>query len=79
MRLEALDYILALLHTDEISSKPLHTTENYSFTLKSLILSAELQLLSGALGLQALGPLYQDSSEPINLLHYQVGASEALQ
>ena len=70
--MEALSCILALLYPKDTCTRPPKTTWDQSFTLKSLVLSAELELLAGALGLQALQTSSQGNSDCVTLLHYQV-------
>ncbi|XP_048583459.1 probable E3 ubiquitin-protein ligase HERC1 isoform X5 [Nematostella vectensis] len=65
MRLEGLNYILSLLQPEEGTVSP--PTVN----LRSLLLSTQLQLLSGALGLEGLGTTPPEITDHVHLLHYQ--------
>ena len=69
MRLEALNQLLALL-APEVGSE--EGGERPSCSLKSLLLTVQMLVLSGSLGLQLVGPEAQETADVVHLLHYQV-------
>ena len=69
MRLQALKELLALLSPELESSK---MEDRPSCSLKTLLLTVQMLVLSGSLGLQLVGPEARKTSDIVHLLHYQV-------